>query len=61
MQKLSTEKEYQSVKIMNSMYTIKTRYSKNEELCNEVERQKLSTIKEKKLSNKEELLNLPEL
>ena len=33
-QKNGTEKEYQSVKVMNSMYTIKNRYSKNEELFN---------------------------
>jgi hypothetical protein len=56
LQKVSTEKEFQSVKVMNSMYSIKTRYSRNEELCNE----KLSTLKEKRLS-KEELLGLPEL
>jgi hypothetical protein len=43
---------------MNSMYTIKNRYSKNEELFHEVERQKMSAMKEKKIT-KEDLLNLP--
>lgn len=40
MKKLSVEKEYQSVKVMNSMYSIKGRYSKNEETFQELEKKK---------------------
>jgi hypothetical protein len=40
MKKLSVEKEYQSVKVMNSMYSIKGRYSKNEETFHELEKRK---------------------
>lgn len=29
LQKVGAEKEYQSVKVMNSMYTIKNKYNKN--------------------------------
>jgi hypothetical protein len=32
LRKISVEREYESAKVMNSMYTVKTRHSKNEEV-----------------------------
>lgn len=32
LRKISVEREYESAKVMNSMYTVKTRHSRNEEV-----------------------------
>lgn len=59
LKKKSTQKEYESMKTMDSMYTMKIRY-KNGQMSGYLDKKRFSTIKEPQLS-KEDILNLPEL
>lgn len=58
LKKKSTEKEYESMKTMDSMYTMKIKF-KSGEIANILDKKRASTIKQ--TLSKEDILNLPEL
>lgn len=41
LRKLETQKEYEASKVMNSMYSVKSKYNQNQEYATSMERVKL--------------------